>query len=79
MDNQQNPSPLEALFGPPGFPQQGVPFSDAVARKLGLDSPMGKTAYFASFKSSYPSNTQQQDGDLYHMLREEMVSRLAQK
>ena len=70
---------VQQLFGAPGNPKPGVPLSDAVARKLGLNDPMGKTAYFSSFKSSYPTVSNQQDGDLYHMLREEMVSRLAEK
>lgn len=72
-------SVINMLLGPPGNPMPGVPLSDAVARKLGLDSPMGKTAYFASYKSSFPVDSEHQDGELYPMLREEMVSRLAEK
>jgi len=70
---------VEYIFGPPGNPKPGVPFSEAVARKLGLNDPMGKTAHFASYKSSYPVAEGNGDGSLYPMLREEMVSRLSEK
>lgn len=72
-------SVISQLLGPSGDPIPGVPFADAVARKLGLNDPSGKTAYFSSFKSSFPTVGPQEDGDLYPMLREEMVSRLAEK
>jgi hypothetical protein len=70
---------IEYLLGPPGNPIPGVPTADAVARKLGLTDPMGKTAHFASYKSSHPTEGGTEDGSLYPMLREEMVSKIAQK
>lgn len=54
------------------------PLNKAIQRRLGLDSPEGKTAFLAQFKSSHPANFIERDGqDLYPMLREEMVSKLA--
>jgi hypothetical protein len=70
---------IQKLFGPPGDPEPGVPFAEAVARKLGLNDPMGKTSYFAQFKSSYPANPNDRTGSIYPMLSEEMVSRIAEK
>ena len=70
---------INYLFGPPGNPEPGVPFSDAVARKLGFTDPLGKSTYYASFKSSYPSRVTERTGPLYPMLREEMVSKLAEE
>jgi hypothetical protein len=78
MANPQPNGIIESLL-PAGDPKPGVPFADAVARKLGLDSPMGKTAYYGQFRSSYPTQQPQHQDSLYPMLREEMVSKLAQK
>jgi hypothetical protein len=68
---------VEDLLGPPGNPKPGVPMSEAVARKLGLDSPMGKTAYYGMYKTTYPVTDT--TGPTYDSLKEEMVSRLAEK
>lgn len=70
---------IQQLFGPPGDPMPGVPLADAVARKLGLNDPMGKTSYFAQFKSSYPAREDDRTAALYPMFSQEMVSRIAEK
>jgi hypothetical protein len=70
---------VELLFGPPGNPKPGIPTSKAVARKLGLDDPLGKSAQFGMFRSSYPTDPKQRTQDMYPAIREEMVARLAEK
>jgi len=69
----------DKLLGPPGQPEPGVPFSKAVARKLGLDGPLGTTAHYAQYKSSIPTHLTERENSLYPLLREEMVSKIAEK
>ena len=69
----------DLLFGPPGQPIPGVPTSEAVARKLGLNDPMGKSAQFGLFRSSYSVDPSASPVDMYPALSQEMVSRLAEK
>jgi hypothetical protein len=66
------------LFGPAGQPEpDNLPLNKAIQRKLGLDDPLGKSAFFGQFKSSYPADISQRSTELYPMVREEMVSRLS--
>lgn len=51
----------------------------AIARKLGLDSPEGVTAFISQFKSSYPTNIMERTEPLYPQVKEELVSRLAEQ
>ena len=67
------------LFGAVGQPIPGVPTSDAVARKLGLDEPLGRSAQFGMLKSSYSVKNPPSGDQLYGMMREEMVNRLAEQ
>lgn len=69
----------DKLLQPAGDPQPGVPGSEAVGRKLGLDSPLGKTSYYAQFKSSHSPVKAEQGAGIYPMLYQEMVSKLAEK
>ena len=67
----------DLIFGPPGQPIPGIPTSKAVARKLGLDDPSGKSAQFGMYKSSYPVG-ESPDG-MYQAISQELVARLAEK
>jgi hypothetical protein len=69
----------ELIFGPPGQPIPGVPTSDAVARKLGLDDPSGKSAQFGMYRSSYPVNLTADQVAVYPMISQELVAKLAEK
>lgn len=68
---------IQQLFGPAGQPDPSNPMSKAIARRLGLDDPWGKSAFASQFKSSYPTDISERSGDLYPMMREELVTRIS--
>lgn len=67
---------VQEIFGPPGQPLPGNPLSKAIGRRLGLDDPLGKTAFMASFKSSHPTSIAERTAPLSPALNEEMVYKL---
>jgi hypothetical protein len=48
----------------------------AIARRLGLDSPEGMTAFMSQFKSSYPTMITDRTENLYPQVKEELISKL---
>lgn len=57
-------------------PVKPSPQSRAISRKLGLDHPEGRTAFYSSFKSSYPASIAQRLEPLEPSVKEELASRL---
>lgn len=56
-----------------------TPQTKAIARRLGLDSPEGRTAFISQFHSSYPSDISQRTDTLEPSVKEELATRLAGK
>lgn len=68
----------DILFGPPGEPTPGIPTSQAVARRLGLDSPAGKSAQFSLYRTSFPVGVDPERAGLAPALSQELVAKLAE-
>lgn len=69
---------IHQLLGPVGQPEPN-PMSKAIARRLGIDEAFGRSAFLSQFKSSHPTDISQRTGELYPMVREEMVTRLSEE
>lgn len=53
------------------------PQSKAIARRLGLDTPEGRTAFISQFHVSYPANISERTMPLEPLVKHELISRLA--